>query len=209
MIQVMRLSENPAVVQLFSNLMTKTGNLTISEEDMQGKQTKWTSALAVKPQQAKKFNTKSRGKYSQSRQMQTIAATMRNSLLELLQKVSEGSAHFVRCLRSNLKSTPFSFDRDLIRYQIRALGIVETIRARQLGYPRRLKFAEFLRRYKFLAFDFDENVDETRDNCRLLLIRLKLEGWTLGKSRVLLKHYNEEFLSRYVILTQKGTTYFN
>ncbi|CAL8096465.1 unnamed protein product [Orchesella dallaii] len=196
MIQVMRLSENPAVVQLFSNLMTKTGNLTISEEDMQGKQTKWTSALAVKPQQAKKFNTKSRGKYSQSRQMQTIAATMRNSLLELLQKVSEGSAHFVRCLRSNLKSTPFSFDRDLIRYQIRALGIVETIRARQLGHPRRLKFAEFLRRYKFLAFDFDENVDETRDNCRLLLIRLKLEGWNLGKSRVLLKHYNEEFLSR-------------
>lgn len=53
-----------------------------------------------------------------------------------------------------------------------------------------------LYRYKFLAFDFDETVDETIENSRLLLIRLKLEGWALGKNRVLLKYYNEEYLSR-------------
>lgn len=51
-------------------------------------------------------------------------------------------------------------------------------------------------RYRFLAFDFDETVDETADNCRLLLIRLKMEGWELGKTKVFLKYYNEEFLSR-------------
>ena len=55
------------------------------------------------------------------------------------------------------------------------------------------------KRYKFLAFDYTERVDETRDNCRLLLIRLKLEGWALGQHKVMLKYYNEEFLSRYVI----------
>jgi len=31
--------------------------------------------------------------------------------------------------------------------QLRALGILDSIRARQLGYSRRLKFAEFLRRF--------------------------------------------------------------
>lgn len=51
-------------------------------------------------------------------------------------------------------------------------------------------------RYRFLAFDFDENVEVTKDNCRLLLIRLKMEGWVLGKSKVFLKYYNEEFLAR-------------
>lgn len=36
----------------------------------------------------------------------------------------------------------------------------------------------------------------TKDNCRLLLIRLKMEGWVIGTSKVFLKYYNEEFLAR-------------
>lgn len=35
-----------------------------------------------------------------------------------------------------------------------------------------------------------------RDNCRLLLIRLKMDGWALGKSKVFLKYYHVEFLSK-------------
>jgi len=35
----------------------------------------------------------------------------------------------------------------------------------------------------------------TKDNCRLLLIRLKMEGWIIGKTKVFLKYYNEEYLS--------------
>lgn len=56
----------------------------------------------------------------------------------------------------------------------------------------------FLFRYQFLAFDFDETVDITKENCRLLLVRLKMEGWVIGKSKVFLKYYNEEYLARYV-----------
>lgn len=36
----------------------------------------------------------------------------------------------------------------------------------------------------------------TADNCRLLMIRLNMEGWTLGKTKIFLKYYNEEYLSR-------------
>lgn len=36
----------------------------------------------------------------------------------------------------------------------------------------------------------------SKDNCRLLLVRLKMEGWLIGKSKVFLKYYNEEFLAR-------------
>ena len=52
-------------------------------------------------------------------------------------------------------------------------------------------------RYQFLAFDFDETVDITGENCRLLLLRLKLEGWMVSHSKVFLKHYSESFLARY------------
>lgn len=51
-------------------------------------------------------------------------------------------------------------------------------------------------RYKFLAFDFDEPVEVTRENCRLLLIRLKMEGWIIGKNKVFLRYYDKEYLSR-------------
>lgn len=47
-----------------------------------------------------------------------------------------------------------------------------------------------------MAFDFHENVEINKDNCRLLLVRLKMEGWNVGKSKVFLKYYNEEYLSR-------------
>ena len=59
-----------------------------------------------------------------------------------------------------------------------------------------LQLIDFYFRYKFLAFDFDETVDETMDNCRLLLVRLKMEGYVMGKTKVFLTYYNEEYLSR-------------
>lgn len=76
------------------------------------------------------------------------------------------------------------------------MAVIDTARARHRGYPHRITFEEFLRRYKFLAFDFDENVDVSSDNCRLLLVRLKMEGWILGKTKVFLKYYNVEYLAR-------------
>ena len=51
-------------------------------------------------------------------------------------------------------------------------------------------------RYQFLAFDFDEKVDVTMENCRLLLLRLKMDGWRLGKTKILLKYYAHEYLIR-------------
>lgn len=79
---------------------------------------------------------------------------------------------------------------------MRAMALVDTAVAGKKGYPYRIPFQEFLRRYKFLGFDFNESVDLTRDNCRLLLIRLKMDGWIIGKTKVFLKYYNIEYLSR-------------
>lgn len=84
----------------------------------------------------------------------------------------------------------------MVYQQIRALSILDTAAARKTGFAERIQFSEFLRRYKFLAFDFDENVELTKDNCRLLLLRMKMEGWILGKTKVFLKYYNVEYLSR-------------
>ncbi|XP_023317073.1 neither inactivation nor afterpotential protein C isoform X2 [Trichogramma pretiosum] len=212
MIETLRQSTDRLVNQLFTNKLTKGGALTIhSDESLKAKdkqpkkttaRSKWGAALLQSEQTTnlRKYNTASRGQYSQTRKMRTYAATFRASSLEILKNLSvgaiNGGTHFVRCIRSDLEGQPRGFYREVVRQQIRALGIVDTARARMRGYSSRIPFQEFLRRYKFLAFDFDENVEMTQDNCRLLLVRLKMEGWVIGKTKVFLRYYNEEYLSR-------------
>ncbi|XP_011875420.1 PREDICTED: neither inactivation nor afterpotential protein C isoform X2 [Vollenhovia emeryi] len=203
MIGTMRFSSHDAVKQMFTNKLTKSGNLTIvhaqglAEKNTSKK--KW-SALVQETSMFRKYNTASRGQYSQTRKMRTCAATFRTTSLEILKNLATGAGnggtHFVRCIRTDLEDVPRSFYREIVRQQIRALAVLDTAKARRRGYPYRIPFQEFLRRYKFLAFDFDETVEMTKDNCRLLLIRLKMEGWIIGKTKVFLKYYNEEYLSR-------------
>jgi len=41
-----------------------------------------------------------------------------------------------------------------------------------------------------------EKVPPTRDNCRHLLVKLKLDGWAIGKTKVFLKYYHIEHLTK-------------
>ncbi|XP_063838956.1 neither inactivation nor afterpotential protein C [Ostrinia nubilalis] len=200
MIETMRASTNITVQQLFRNKLTKTGNLTVSSAQPKVAVVRSKSEKEMENIKTRKYNTVSKGQYSQVHRMRTAAATYRATSLEILKQLSigpgSGGTHYVRCIRADLNDNPRGFQTEVIRQQLRALAILDTAKARQSGYSSRIPFAEFIRRYRFLAFDFDENVEVTKDNCRLLLIRLKMEGWVLGKSKVFLKYYNEEFLAR-------------
>ncbi|KAJ8954445.1 hypothetical protein NQ318_011121 [Aromia moschata] len=186
--ETMRNSQNPIISMFFTSKLDRTGNLTVPFENLKKSKYNFSSKRSTARN------------YSQTRNMRTQASIFRSLSVDLLKELSIGSGsggtHFVRCIRTDLKRRPQHFEKELIRQQIRALAIVETAKARQQGYPHRITFSEFVRRYKFLAFDFEENVELTKDNCRLLMVRLKMEGWALGKSRIFLKYYHEEYLSR-------------
>ncbi|XP_055680754.1 neither inactivation nor afterpotential protein C isoform X2 [Lutzomyia longipalpis] len=208
MLDTLRASGNAIVKTLFTNALTKTGNLTMPFEEAtnfeglrDSKRTKWGVALVNEKQlKTKKINTLSHGAYSQVHKMRTLASVFRQTCLEVLRSLAvaatSSGVHFVRCIRADLENNPRAFHADMVRQQLKALAIVDTAVAGQKGFPYRLPFPEFLRRYKFLAFDFNEPVDVTRDNCRLLLVRLKMEGWAIGKTKVFLKYYNVEYLAR-------------
>lgn len=103
--------------------------------------------------------------------------------MDLLQKMVAGSPQFVRCIKPNDFQQAKRFDAAKVLKQLRCAGVLETIRIRQNGFSHRLTFADFLKRYCFLAFGFNEKVTASRENCRLLLVRLRLDGWALGKSK--------------------------
>lgn len=116
--------------------------------------------------------------------------------MDLLQKMVAGSPQFVRCIKPNDIRAPKTFESQKVLKQLRCAGVLETIRIRQNGFSHRLIFSDFLKRYCFLAFGFNEKVISSRENCRLLLIRLKMDGWALGKTKVFLKYYHVEFLAK-------------
>ncbi|XP_026818211.1 neither inactivation nor afterpotential protein C [Rhopalosiphum maidis] len=206
-VETMRMSKDNVIKDLFANRLTKSGNLTICRDKtllVKTKNTKisrWGAALMSEKTPIRKYNTESRGEYSQTRRMRTASAVYRSSSMEILRSLADtaehkNGVHFVRCMRATLTDEPLGFQPEVVRQQLKALSVVETVSARQDGYSCRISFHEFIQRYKFLAFDFYENVEVTKENCRLLLIRLKMEGWLIGKSKVFLRYYNEEYLSR-------------
>ncbi|GAB6020183.1 myosin 3 [Chamberlinius hualienensis] len=192
-IQVFRQSKYDIIRSQFQCPLTKTGHLysdfnrdtTLSSPDI------LTLDIGL-------FNSKCKSKElaSQTRAQQTSATYFRYSLMDLLQKIVHGTPHFVRCLKPNGYKTPGLFDRSSVSVQLAYAGVLEAVRIRQNGYSHRMTFADFLKRYCFLGFRSTERVAITRENCRLLLTRLRLEGWAIGRTKVFLKYYHMEFFTR-------------
>ncbi|KAG8034288.1 hypothetical protein G9C98_001372 [Cotesia typhae] len=201
-IQLIRQSQFDMIRFLFQCPITKTGNLYST--------TTTTTTMTKKrifnnnDDDDDKNYLSTRDKYSnrisvlssQSRVQQTVSTYFRYSLMDLLQKMVSGTPQFVRCIKPNDMSNLKLFDNEKVTKQLRYTGVLETIRIRQNGFSHRISFVDFLKRYCFLAFGWDETVIANRNNCRLLLIRLKIDGWALGKTKVFLKYYHVEFLSK-------------
>ncbi|XP_047481319.1 myosin-IIIb-like isoform X4 [Penaeus chinensis] len=193
-IQLFRQSAHDVIRFLFQCPLTKTGNLYYATPRASPRGT-----ISDRPKSrhgSTKTQYDSRGLASQTKAQQTVATYFRYSLMDLLQKMVNGTPHFVRCIKPNDEKLPNKFDSKKVQRQLRYAGVMETVRIRQHGYSHRIPFAEFLRRYCFLAFNFDERVTASKENCRLLLIRLKMDGWAIGKTKVFLKYYHVEYLAK-------------
>lgn len=81
--------------------------------------------------------------------MRTCAAVFRASSLEILKSLSELSENsnitFVRCIRAGLLYSA-GFEADIVSPQLRSLSVLDTTKARQIGYSYRVSFKDFIDR---------------------------------------------------------------
>ena len=83
-------------------------------------------------------------------QKPTVAKVFQESLQDLMDDLGKTDPHFVRCLKPNDQKNEFEFHKVRVVEQLRACGVLETIRISAAGYPGRFTFADFLSRYELL-----------------------------------------------------------
>lgn len=119
-----------------------------------------------------------------------IATAFKHSLSALMAIISATDCHYIRCIKPNEEKQPDKFDGPFVLQQLRACGIIETIRISAAGYPARWTFSDFFSRYRLLGSGASEapHGDE-RTACRAILAALGLteEQFQIGLTRVFLR----------------------
>ena len=123
--------------------------------------------------------------FSQTLAQQTIVSRFRYWLQDLVNTMLTQDNHMIMC---------FDGRQDLIE-QVEAFNLKEITYVAKKGFPARLTFADFLRQYCFLAFNFDERVVATRENAQLLMLRLAMDGFECGRRKIFLKFYHINYLT--------------
>ena len=95
----------------------------------------------------------------------TVGAAFRDSLNLLMENLNSTNPHYVRCIKPNDAKQSFSFDNKRAVQQLRACGVLETVRISAAGYPSRWTYYDFYVRYRVLCHSRDIKKGDYRATC--------------------------------------------
>lgn len=76
----------------------------------------------------------------------TQGSIFKASLITLMETLSVTNVHYIRCIKPNEQKKPWEFQPQQVLGQLRACGVLETIRISCAGYPTRWIYEEFAQR---------------------------------------------------------------
>ncbi|KAJ8272401.1 hypothetical protein COCON_G00112600 [Conger conger] len=178
-INVLKASKFDLLVELFVD----EGSATSPTGALSGGRTR----LSVKPQPAK--STKEHKK--------TVGLQFRNSLQLLMETLNATTPHYVRCIKPNDLKFPFTFDPKRAVQQLRACGVLETIRISAAGFPSRWTYQEFFSRYRVLMKQKDVQTDR-KLTCRKVLEKLvqDKDKYQFGKTKIFFRAGQVAYLEK-------------
>ncbi|KAM3877480.1 unconventional myosin-Va isoform 3-T3 [Diretmus argenteus] len=146
--------------------------------------------LSVKPD-------KSRTGTSSREHKKTVGCQFRNSLQMLMETLNATTPHYVRCIKPNDFKLPFSFDPKRAVQQLRACGVLETIRISAAGFPSRWTYQEFFSRYRVLMKQKDVLTDR-KMTCRNVLEKLvqDQDKYQFGKTKIFFRAGQVAYLEK-------------
>ncbi|KAF5331028.1 hypothetical protein D9619_005722 [Psilocybe cf. subviscida] len=110
----------------------------------------------------------------------TQGSIFKASLIALMETLSETNVHYIRCIKPNELKRPWEFQPQQVLGQLRACGVLETIRISCAGYPTRWTYEEFAERYYMLipSSDWQPMIQsmDLRNLCSTILAKTIADG---------------------------------
>ncbi|KAJ8391648.1 hypothetical protein AAFF_G00087890 [Aldrovandia affinis] len=127
----------------------------------------------------------------------TVGLQFRNSLQLLMETLNATTPHYVRCIKPNDLKFPFTFDPKRAVQQLRACGVLETIRISAAGFPSRWTYQEFFSRYRVLMKQKDVKTDR-KLTCRNVLKKLveDKDKYQFGKTKIFFRAGQVAYLEK-------------
>ncbi|XP_016087451.1 unconventional myosin-Va [Sinocyclocheilus grahami] len=146
--------------------------------------------LSVKPVKNKA------GKASKEHK-KTVGLQFRNSLQLLMETLNATTPHYVRCIKPNDYKYAFTFDPKRAVQQLRACGVLETIRISAAGFPSRWTYQEFFSRYRVLMKQKDVLTDR-KMTCKNVLEKLVQDPdkYQFGKTKIFFRAGQVAYLEK-------------
>ncbi|KAI5461055.1 P-loop containing nucleoside triphosphate hydrolase protein [Mariannaea sp. PMI_226] len=108
----------------------------------------------------------------------TLGGIFRYSLIELMNTINNTDVHYIRCIKPNEAKEAWKFEGPMVLSQLRACGVLETVRISTAGYPTRWTYEEFALRY-YMLVPSSQWTSEIRDMADAIL--KKALGTSTGK----------------------------
>ncbi|XP_033106967.1 unconventional myosin-XIX-like [Anneissia japonica] len=100
----------------------------------------------------------------------TVVSKFKTSLDSLMSTLHQTTPHYIRCIKPSFKCEPNHFDNIHVINQLRACGVLETVQISSRGFPTRMLYSEFLKRYELLLQGCKEDVTgfDIRNKCAIV-----------------------------------------
>ncbi|KAF2474380.1 myosin-2 [Lindgomyces ingoldianus] len=100
----------------------------------------------------------------------TLGGIFKSSLIELMSTINSTDVHYIRCIKPNEGKEAWKFEGPMVLSQLRACGVLETVRISCAGYPTRWTYEEFALRY-YMLVPSSHWTPEIRDMAKQILRR--------------------------------------
>ncbi|CAO3654116.1 unnamed protein product [Mucor fragilis] len=121
----------------------------------------------------------------------TVGQRHKQQLLSLMNTLHMTHPHFVRCILPNDRKYPGEIQTMLVLDQLRCNGVLEGIRICRKGFPNRLSFDDFRKRYQVFCPDLmDRNAFiDGRTACQMLVKQMSLssDSYQIGTTKIFFK----------------------
>ncbi|CAH1789346.1 unnamed protein product, partial [Owenia fusiformis] len=146
----------------------------------------------------KGFAIKGGGASSRASHKKTVGSQFRDSLKLLMETLFSTTPHYVRCIKPNDLKAAFTFDNKRAVQQLRACGVLETIRISAAGYPSRWTYQDFFARYRVLARHKHIDRTDMKKTCVNIVSNLIQDSdkYQLGKTKIFFRAGQVAYLEK-------------